>query len=143
MHLIECGSSSLTPTQQSYATIEIESLAVQWALLRSKFYLHGLQSFEVWTDHKPLQGVFAKELHRLEKTPPDENERENRSFQLKFSLVHAIASKVSQGVVALANLLDRVVHIKTDSRFGGEVESEDLDRFSTDNGISLPFIEES
>ena len=36
------------------------------ALLRSKFYLHGRQSFKVWTDHKPLQGVFAKELHRLE-----------------------------------------------------------------------------
>ena len=45
LHLIECSSSSLTLTQQNYATIEIECLAVQWALLRSKFYLHGLQSF--------------------------------------------------------------------------------------------------
>ena len=59
LHLIECGSSSLTGTQQNYATIEIKCLAVQWALLRRKFYLHGLQSFEVWTDHKPLQGIFA------------------------------------------------------------------------------------
>ena len=67
LHSIECGSRPLTPTQQNYATIEIECLAVQWALLRSKFYLHGLQSFEVWTDHKPLQGIFAKELHKLEK----------------------------------------------------------------------------
>ena len=66
LHLIECGSSSLTPTQQNYATIEIECLAVQWALLRSKFYLHWLQSFEVWTDHKLLQGIFGKKLHRLE-----------------------------------------------------------------------------
>ena len=41
-------------------------MAVQWALLRSKFYLHRLQSFKVWMDHKPLQGIFAKELHKLE-----------------------------------------------------------------------------
>ena len=66
LQLIECGSSSPTPTQQNYATIEIECLAVQWALLRSKFYLHGLQSFKAWTDHKPFRGIFVKELHKLE-----------------------------------------------------------------------------
>ena len=65
-HLIECVFSSLTPTQQNYTTVVIKCLAGQWALLRSKFYLDGLQSFEVWTDHKLLQGIFTKELHKLE-----------------------------------------------------------------------------
>ena len=103
LHLIEWGSSSLTPTQQNYATIEIECLAVQWALLRSKFYLNGLQRFEVWTDHKPLQGIFAKELHKLEK-PRLMRMREriaHFNFELKWvaGKTHYIADALSQAPV--------------------------------------------
>ncbi len=60
--LVCCGSRSLTPTQQRYATIELECLAVHFAITKCSFYLKGANSFTVATDHKPLEGIFQKEL---------------------------------------------------------------------------------
>ena len=59
--IITCGSKSLTPTQQRYATIELECLAVT----KCNFYLRGLPRFTVLTDHKPLEGIFSKTLYDL------------------------------------------------------------------------------
>ena len=63
--LVQCGSSSLTSAQGNYATIELECLAIQYALSKSEFYLRGLPTFAVWTDHRPLVGIFNKALHTL------------------------------------------------------------------------------
>ena len=63
--LVQCGSSSLTSAQGNYATIELECLAIQYALSKSEFYLRGLPHFTVWTDHRPLVGIFNKSLHTL------------------------------------------------------------------------------
>ena len=60
--LIQCGSASLTPTQTRYATIELECMAIQWAIQKCSYYLRGLETFEVWTDHKPLVGIFQKSI---------------------------------------------------------------------------------
>jgi hypothetical protein len=64
--LVMCGSKSLTPTQERYATVELECLAIQWAVLKCDYYLRGDPGFQVLTDHKPLLGVFRKDLHTLE-----------------------------------------------------------------------------
>ena len=64
--LIQCGSCSLTPTQQRYATVELECMAIQWAIKKSEFYLRGLPNFDVLTNHRPLVGVFRKQLSLLE-----------------------------------------------------------------------------
>ena len=56
--LIQCGSCSLTPTQQRYATIELECMAIQWAINKCEFYLRGLPTFDVLTHHRPLVGIF-------------------------------------------------------------------------------------
>ena len=37
--LVTCGSKALTPTQQRYATIELECLAVHFAITKCSFYL--------------------------------------------------------------------------------------------------------
>ena len=66
--LVQCGSCSLTPTQQRYATIELECLAIQWSIKKCKFYLKGLEKFEVLTDHRPLVGIFNKQLNAIEKS---------------------------------------------------------------------------
>ena len=63
--LIKCGSCSLTSTQNNYATIELECLAIVWAVTKCKYYLHGLQHFTVVTDHKPLVGIFNSSLDNL------------------------------------------------------------------------------
>ena len=60
--LVACGSKSLTPTQQRYATVELECLAVYFAISKCSFYLKGSKGFSVSTDHKPLVGVFQKDL---------------------------------------------------------------------------------
>ena len=64
--IIQCGSRSLTPAEQNYAVIELESLAIAWAINKCSFYLKGIQSFEVITDHRPLLGIFNKSLVQIE-----------------------------------------------------------------------------
>ena len=62
---MHCGSKGLTSTQQRYSTIELECLAIVWAISKSSFYLHGLPKFTVYTDHRPLEGIFQKDLFAL------------------------------------------------------------------------------
>ena len=40
-------------------------MAIVWAILKCSFYLRGLPSFTVYTDHKPLYGVFQKDIFDL------------------------------------------------------------------------------
>ena len=60
--LVMCGSCSLTTTQQRYATVELEMLGVTWAICKCAFFLRGLSHFTVKTDHRPLVGIFEKNL---------------------------------------------------------------------------------
>ena len=63
--LVGCGSKSLTPTQQRYATIELECLAAYFTINKCSFYLKGGTHFTVATDHKSLEGIFAKDLYDI------------------------------------------------------------------------------
>lgn len=60
--IIKCGSFSLTPAQHNYAVIELECLAIAKAVEKCQFYLRGLDSFLVVTDHKSLLGIFKKNI---------------------------------------------------------------------------------
>ena len=62
---MRCGSKGLTPTQQRYSTIELECLAIVWAIQKCSFFLRCLPSFLVLTDHRPLEGIFLKDLFDL------------------------------------------------------------------------------
>ena len=37
--IVRCGSKGLTPTQQRYSTIELECLAIVWAIQKCAFFL--------------------------------------------------------------------------------------------------------
>ena len=64
--LIQCGSTSLSPTQSRYSTVELECLAIVHAIQKCHYYLAGIIRFEVWTDHRPLVGAFDKHLQLLQ-----------------------------------------------------------------------------
>ena len=59
---VKCGSKSLTPTQKRYSTIELECLAVHFIIPKCSFYLKGSDNFIIATDHRPLEGIFKKDL---------------------------------------------------------------------------------
>ena len=53
-NLIQAGSHFLTDTESRYVTIELEMLAVCWAVMKCNLFLAGLQHFSVITDHNTL-----------------------------------------------------------------------------------------
>ena len=62
-----CGSKTLAPTQQRYSTTELEYLAMHFAVSKCLLYLKGCESFTVATDHRPLEGVFKKDIFQIPK----------------------------------------------------------------------------
>jgi hypothetical protein len=62
--LIQCNSKSLTSAERGYAVIEIEGLAIQYAVEDCRFYLLG-NTFTVFTDYRPLMGTFSKALSEV------------------------------------------------------------------------------
>ena len=52
--LIQCGSRFITETERRYAMIELELLAVVWAMKKCRVYLVGLNNFRLMVDHNPL-----------------------------------------------------------------------------------------
>ena len=55
--LIQAGSRFLSDAETRYAVIELEMLAVSWAILKCRFFLAGLQHFVLVTDHNPLLAI--------------------------------------------------------------------------------------
>ena len=60
--LIAYASKSLTTTQQAYAQIEKEALALVFGCEKFHHYLYGL-NFVAETDNKPLEIIMMKPLH--------------------------------------------------------------------------------
>jgi hypothetical protein len=52
-------SRALKKAEQNYSQIEIEALALVWAVKKLKKYLWG-RPFQMRTDHKPLLRLFGK-----------------------------------------------------------------------------------
>ena len=58
--------SLLTSPETRYAVCELEGLAILYGIVKCRHYLLGMDHFTVVTDHKALQGVFAKDLSDIE-----------------------------------------------------------------------------
>ena len=61
------ASKALSKTEQGYAQIEKECLAIVFACERFDQYLHGRDKIRVQTDHKPIVSIFKKPLHHAPK----------------------------------------------------------------------------
>ena len=64
MTLIQAGSRFLTDAESRYAIIELELLAISWAIIKCKMFLADLPHFRVITDHHPLIPILNS--HRLD-----------------------------------------------------------------------------
>ena len=62
--LVQAGSRFLTDADSRYAVIELECLAVAWAIKKCHLFLDGLGNFTVITDHNPLIPILNS--HRLD-----------------------------------------------------------------------------
>ncbi|XP_065195262.1 uncharacterized protein K02A2.6-like [Sycon ciliatum] len=64
--LVQCGSRFITDTESRYAMIELECLAVVWAVRKCHLYLAGSR-FDLIVDHQPLIPIFnAYSLDQVE-----------------------------------------------------------------------------
>lgn len=57
--VISYASKSLTDTEKRYCQTEKEALALVWAVEHNHYYLYGRKSFDLVTDHKPLEVIFG------------------------------------------------------------------------------------
>ena len=65
--LIQAGSQFLSDAETRYAVIELEMLAVSWAIMKCRLFLAGLQHFVVVTDHNPLLSILnTRRLDEIE-----------------------------------------------------------------------------
>jgi hypothetical protein len=58
------ASKALTAAEQRYAQIEKETLAILFGMEKFKYMLYGRHDVTVETDHKPLESIFKKEIHK-------------------------------------------------------------------------------
>ena len=56
--VVRYDSRATTAPEKNYAPIEVESLAILFALEKNHLYLHGLRHFTVSTDHQPLISLY-------------------------------------------------------------------------------------
>jgi hypothetical protein len=65
IRLETCGLCSLSPAEKSHAVVELEALAIKYAVKKCGYYLLGMQKFTVWTDHRPLLSIWCKKIDKI------------------------------------------------------------------------------
>ena len=85
------------------AAIELECMAIQWAIKKCEFYLQGLHHFEVLTDHRPLVGIFKKQLNLLDNARLMRMREKLTGFNFEVKWVagksHSIADALSRAPI--------------------------------------------
>ena len=75
-------------------------MAIQWGVKKCEFYLQGLPFFKVITDHKPLVGIFKKQLNMLENARLTRMREKLTGYSFEVSWVagksHLIADALSR-----------------------------------------------
>ena len=112
--LIQCGSRFLTDTETRYATIELEMLAIVWGMHKCKYYLLGLPTFKLVTDHKPLIPILNSYTLDAVSNPRIQRLKEKITGYVfeatwKAGKTHAIPDALSRAPVSHPEATDNVL----------------------------------
>ena len=99
--LVQAGSRFLSDPESRYAIIELELLAVSWAIIKCNVFLAGLPHFAVLTDHHPLVPILNS--HRLDEI---ENPRLQR-LRTKIMGYNCTAEWIKGSVNGMSDALSR------------------------------------
>ena len=92
-------------------TIELECLAIKYAILKCSYYLKGHPGFQVITDHRPLEGIFKKEIFEVEIMRLQRIREKLAAYTFKVTWVkgknHLIADALSRAPYFEATECDR------------------------------------
>ena len=114
---IAYASRAMTSTEQRYAQIEKEVLAITWACERFSDYLLGMR-FPVETDHKPLVPLLGSK--NLEELPVRVQRFRMRLMRFDFTISHVPGKQL-----VIADTLSRAPvpsDLEAAEKFGQEVE---------------------
>ena len=106
-------SRSMSTTEQRYAQIEKEALAITWSCERFTDYLIGLD-FHIQTDHKPLVPLFSTK--RLDELPLRVQRFRLRMLRYHFTISHipgkdlVIADMLSRAPTGIPTTSDQSLH---------------------------------
>lgn len=89
--VIAYASRTLSSTEQRYAQIEKEALAIAWGCEKFRDYLTGTH-FRLETDHKPLIPIFSKK--NLDDLSPRLQRMKLRMMRYSFSIFHTPGKKL-------------------------------------------------
>ena len=119
--LVDCRSRFFTDTESRYATIELEMLAIVWAVKKCRRQLAGREHFSIITDHKPLlEIVNSKGLSDIE-NPRLQRLKESLipySFTLswKKGKDHAIPDALSRAPAEIPTKEDEIAEEELESQ---------------------------
>ncbi|RVE55527.1 hypothetical protein OJAV_G00235410 [Oryzias javanicus] len=123
------ASRALSDTEQRYAQIEKEALALTWACERFQEFLIG-KSFHMETDHKPLVPLLGSK--RLDELPPRIQRLRMRLMRFAFTISHVAGKNI-----ATADVLSRAPVGEKDS----DLSEEDINLYVDAVMSSLPATE--
>ena len=63
--IVHLGSTSLTETQKRYSPVELESLALAWAVGKCHYYLYEAPIIYHYTDSTGVVGLMKKDLSEV------------------------------------------------------------------------------
>ena len=110
-------------------------MAIKWTIQKCTFYLLGLPSFQVWTDHRPLVGIFQKDL-------PDINNPRQLNFREKIQHFNFEVQWVAGKTYFIVDALSRFPVFKPDFK-NDDYKIYDAVTFlqvSSDPGLEVNFL---
>jgi transposase InsO family protein len=111
--VVAYASRALSETEQRYAQIEKEALAVVYGCTHFHKLVYGQQNVIIESDHKPLENIMQKPIHKA----PMRIQRMLLKLQpYDFKLIH-----VSGKSIGLADCLSRLPHDKSDHLMDDEL----------------------